>query len=72
MIAWLHATINTFSHTDLGKKNMVKYMQLIFFLEKWLSSTFYKRASSEQVTNLQSKIILKTLLQYNYELQQNS
>lgn len=47
-------------------------MQLIFFLEKWLSSTLYKRASSEQVTNLQSKIILKTLLQYSYELQQNS
>ena len=72
MIACLHATINTFSHTDLGKKNTVKYMQLIFFFEKWLSSTLYKRASSEQVTNLQSKIILKTLLQYNYELQQNS
>lgn len=31
MIAWLHARINTFSHTDLGKKNTVKYMQLIFF-----------------------------------------
>ena len=72
MIAWLYATINTFSHTYHGKKNTVKYMQLIFFLEKWLSSTLYKRASSEQVTNLQSKIILKTLLQYNYELQQNS
>ena len=34
MIAWLHATINTFSHTDLGKKNTVKYMQLIFFFGK--------------------------------------
>ena len=72
MIAWLYATINTFSHTDLGKKKYSKIYAANLFLEKWLSSTLYKRASSEQVTNLQSKIILKTLLQYNYELQQNS
>ena len=28
--------------------------------------------SPEQVTNLQSKIIMKTLLQYNYQFQQNN
>ena len=32
MIAWLYATINTFSHTDLGKKKCGKiYAANLFF-----------------------------------------